>query len=175
MRTQFIGKLLVLAESKETKVQCQATTALINLNDTQTVRQVILNLGSSSPSKRETAYYILEGCRNPDILPLLSEALVVNEDPMEFLASEVRVPTRSTAAAHIIRQIITSSSAFSPATRDWARNLDRGKPELFRETMRLWWRGNDPLIQARAYDRVVPAIVTMTTNSIKRADGGDKQ
>lgn len=166
-RSRSIGELRGLAQSGETKIRQQATTALLNLNDTQTVHQVLQELGGSSARKRKVASQILaQGCRNPDILPALADVLFTDEEPgMELVQGEYLLPRRSTVAADAIRQIIASSPSFPPATREWAQTLARTKPDALRKTLRTWWHNNAAHIHARTYDRAAPVSNVTTTNT----------
>lgn len=155
-RDMVAEKLRLYADSQDVEVRRQATTALLNVNDTQTILRVVRDISSSSPPDRKVAVQALtHGCRNPEVINYLEDPLNISEDSgVELIQGEFLLPRQSVVASHAICRIIASSAAFPVATRDWAFNLNDVPPDELREIMRTWWEINAQYMKAKAYDQI---------------------
>ena len=141
-----------------------ALTALINLGDTNAMKQAVeIRSKSEAYGVRLFGKVLQEQCTQPEFLPYLARELMIDEPIDVRRMEDVTFERVSVDAARIMRQILLRCDVFPGDVSAWATSLDARNRSLVREAMRKWWRANEESILRKEYDKTTVFISAEST------------
>jgi hypothetical protein len=177
-RVTMIGELLRAKTNDSVRLEFGASrigVLLMDLGDRETMTDYIGRLRRQKDGFADNA--VLEELRltrHPDLLPMLSTNLFLEEPAEARMDIDYQVWPVSVAAASVFCSVLARSSEFDPSIRRWMEAERSQRPGLHsqRELIRVFWRENSQHFIAKNYQAVRPpsgvspvAQVKATTNA----------